>query len=81
MLIYDGVIYGDIFKMFWGLAISLLNAISSIWGWLITPISLGFDLPIIGYVGIPPFTPFFVIGVGFTTILLLWLIKALVPFL
>lgn len=71
----------NIISEMWDVAINLIKGIGTIWEWLKTPIELGFKIPIIGYIGIPSFTPIGIIGAGITAFIIFWLIKALVPFL
>lgn len=71
----------NILHEMWNIAVNLIEGIGAIWNWLNTSISLGFNIPLIGFVGIPPFTPIGIIGAGLVGFMLFWLIKALVPFL
>lgn len=71
----------NIISEMWRIAENLIKGINSIWLWLNNPISLGFKIPVIGYVGVPKFIPIEIIGAGMIAFLVLWLIKGLVPFL
>lgn len=71
----------NILNEMWDVAINLIKGIDAIWEWLKAPVELGFNIPIIGYIGLPSFTPIGIIGAGLLAFMVFWLIKALVPFL
>lgn len=69
----------NIISELWRLAQAFIMSISDIWTWLNSPLSIGFNIPVIGYVGVPSFVPFDILIYGFLTIIVLWCIKSLLP--
>lgn len=69
----------NLFQVLWDLLLNFIQAVSSVWEWLNKPIKIGVDLGIIGYIGIPPFTPISAFGVGILVIIGLWAVKSLLP--
>lgn len=69
----------NLFQTIYDLLIEFIKAVSSVWDWLNDPIKIGFDLGLLGYIGIPPFTPISAFGVGILVIIGLWAVKSLLP--
>lgn len=74
--------------MFEGFMIGIINAIQglievfpSIIAWLNEPLKIGFDLPVIGFVGLNLGSPLSMIGIGALVLIGLWAVKKLVPLL
>lgn len=67
------------FQKMYDISINLLTGIDKLWIFLNTEIHIGFDIPLLGHIGIAPFTPLGVIGASFVLIFVLWLVKGLLP--
>lgn len=72
--------FGDIIQYLWYGIEDIGKILNIVWKWLTEAHLLGFKIPLIGEVGMR-IVPLEVIGVGFITIMALWIIKALVPLL
>lgn len=68
----------NVLKILWDFVMMMLSGVGKLWQLLTTPIPLGFDLPIIGFVGFTIPAPILVFG---ASIVVFWIIKAIVPVL
>lgn len=71
---------GGVLRTLYNLILTWADMITQFWNWFQTPVNLGFDIPLIGFVGID-FIPLNLLGIGILTLVFFWLIKALVPVL
>jgi len=69
----------NLMQELWDLLIALIKAVGGIWDWLNEPLKIGLDLGVLGYIGVPPFTPISAFGVGILVIIGLWAVKSLLP--
>jgi len=71
---------GNVLRTLYNLVLTWAGMINDFWSWFSNPVKLGFDIPVIGFIGID-FVPLELLGIGILGLIVIWLIKALVPVL
>lgn len=77
--------FSNVFDSIWNMAKSLIQAMGTVWNWLVTPLSINVpllsDLPLIGgwFNMNLAFSPIELLGVGILLLLVLWVVKNLIP--
>lgn len=73
--------FADFFNSLFFVSQKLMESVGVLVEWLKTPLKLGFDIPVIGFIGVNLSSPLSLIAYGMVGLIVFWCIKAIVPFL